>query len=244
MKGIRSGPRNFFRKRLINILLERDVRGKHILDAGCGDGSLALGLAKRGARVWAVDIDEAWCNMVKERAHNKPYKDNIAIVCSSLTDVALPPTHFDYVLCGDVLEHIDDDEKVLFNFHRLLKPSGALIISVPLDARQWDVSDEMVGHKRLYDVDNFCFLIERAHFCIKRRFLWGYPFMSAYHKYVFVPWAKRAEKEDEIRKESMLFTRIGKSRLASWVGAGVFFLDLIFSSPKSATGIMVKAKKV
>jgi SAM-dependent methyltransferase len=50
----------------------------------------------------------------------------------------------------DVLEHIDDDEKVLDAIYKATKPGGGILISVPQHPFLWSQRDECLCHKRRY----------------------------------------------------------------------------------------------
>lgn len=49
-----------------------------------------------------------------------------------LTDIALPDSTFDAIICNHVLEHIPDDAKAMSEMLRVLKPSGWAIIQTPI----------------------------------------------------------------------------------------------------------------
>ena len=51
------------------------------------------------------------------------------------------PETYDFILCVDVMEHIEEDTKVFLNYYRSLKPGGLLIISTPSDQGGSDVHD-------------------------------------------------------------------------------------------------------
>src|SRR6478735_4424330 len=48
--------------------LPTDLRGRRLLDAGCGTGALAVAAARRGARVVAVDLSPTLIELARERA--------------------------------------------------------------------------------------------------------------------------------------------------------------------------------
>jgi SAM-dependent methyltransferase len=49
---------------------------------------------------------------------------------------------FDFILCVDVMEHIEEDQQVLENFYHALRPEGFLLISTPSDQGGSDVHDD------------------------------------------------------------------------------------------------------
>jgi SAM-dependent methyltransferase len=58
---------------------------------------------------------------------------------------------FDLVCAFDVMEHVEDDQRVFREVTRVLKGDGILICSVPLYAERWTAFDDWVGHARRYD---------------------------------------------------------------------------------------------
>jgi SAM-dependent methyltransferase len=53
------------------------------------------------------------------------------VVAASLTDIPIKSGSFDFILCSEVLEHIDDDASALDELRRVLAPGGWMLISVP-----------------------------------------------------------------------------------------------------------------
>jgi len=105
-----------------------DVRGKSILDVGCGTGFWLEYWSRRGAaELSGVDIAEVAIDRLRQRFPNaKLYCDDISNPSFSL------PTCFDIVSAFDVLFHITDDEKwslALRNIARHLKPGGWLLLT-------------------------------------------------------------------------------------------------------------------
>ncbi len=106
---------------------------KTALDAGSGTGLHSLLLAKAGVEVTAVDISREMLRHLN--IHSKNQKLKIKTV---KTDFLNLPTKihqkFDAVFCmGNPLVHAKTQRelnKILFNFHRLLKPNGVLFIQI------------------------------------------------------------------------------------------------------------------
>lgn len=71
---------------------------------------------------------------------------------------------FDVLGAFDVIEHIEEDELVLKQFHRSLKPGGGLIITVPQHMFLWSTTDEVAHHKRRYSRSELKGKVERAGF--------------------------------------------------------------------------------
>ena len=86
----------------------------------------------------------------------------IIVVAGSGTDLPFADESFDLVALFDVIEHIEDHEKVLREAKRVLNPSGRVFISVP--AYQWLYSqnDRVVHHLRRYTASNLRGVIQNA----------------------------------------------------------------------------------
>jgi SAM-dependent methyltransferase len=100
-----------------------------VLDAGCGRGLYTRVLARRAKRVIAFDYSPAHVQALSRRLADKPH---VSLFVGSADAVPLPAAQFDLVTHCEVLEHIPDDRKVLSEIHRVLKPGGRLILSVPV----------------------------------------------------------------------------------------------------------------
>ncbi len=102
-----------------------NIRGKQILDAGCGHGIYAAEFAKRGACVTAVDVSSKLL-AIAERffAH-----DNVRLIKGDLLAVSLPERAFDIVTCIFVSGHVLKLEQLLERFRVFLRPGGFLLIT-------------------------------------------------------------------------------------------------------------------
>jgi ubiquinone/menaquinone biosynthesis C-methylase UbiE len=103
-----------------------DVRGLDALDLGCGTGRHALWLARRGARVTAVDFSER----MLERARRKRGASAVRFVTHDLhRRLPFPDGAFDLVVSGLVLEHIGDLDLFFGEARRVLRPGGHAVVS-------------------------------------------------------------------------------------------------------------------
>lgn len=103
-----------------------DVRGRSVLDLGCGTGRHALWLATAGADVTAVDFSEG---MLAE-AHRKPGADTVRFLAHDLHEpLPFADATFDRVVSGLVLEHLRDLSAFFREMRRVVKPSGVAVVS-------------------------------------------------------------------------------------------------------------------
>lgn len=111
--------------RLILELLE-DVRGRTILDVGCGDGALALELHKRGAIVTGIDMSEAMIEAARAAASQQDADVDFVVAPAEATP--FPPERFDIVVAVTTLCFVDDAAPVFAEIARVLRPGGRLVI--------------------------------------------------------------------------------------------------------------------
>ena len=102
-----------------------DWHGHTVLDLGCGGGFMAEALARRGARV--IGIDPCVRAIEAAIAHAQDGRLTIDYRVASGEMLDLDAGSIDVVLCVDVLEHVDDLEKVLGEVHRVLKSGGLFV---------------------------------------------------------------------------------------------------------------------
>jgi malonyl-CoA O-methyltransferase len=103
-----------------------DVRGRSVLDLGCGTGRHAMWLAEAGAVVTAVDFSEG---MLAE-ARRKPGASAVRFLAHDLhTPLPFEAAAFDLVVSGLVLEHLRDLRFVFGEVRRVLKPGARAIVS-------------------------------------------------------------------------------------------------------------------
>ena len=105
------------------------VKGKTVLDFGCGTGYGAAKLATQAASVTGLDIDTAAIRWASATHRN----DNLKFVCLADLGASLPAASFDVVTCFEMIEHVDHatQKALIASFARLLKPDGVMLISTP-----------------------------------------------------------------------------------------------------------------
>ena len=107
-----------------NELLTEDIKGKKLLDAGCGTGWFSKGAAERGAQVTSMDLGENLLAEVKKKCDTER-------VVGSILEMPFPDNHFDIVVSSEVIEHTPEPEKAIKEIFRVLKPGGIMVLSTP-----------------------------------------------------------------------------------------------------------------
>jgi SAM-dependent methyltransferase len=122
-----SKPHNAYYERPATLSLLGDVRGRRVLDAGCGPGIYAEILADRGAEVVGFDASERMVGLAGERLRAK------AQVFRANLEEPLPRLEsesFDLAICALAMDYVEDWAAPLTEFYRVLKPGGRLVFSV------------------------------------------------------------------------------------------------------------------
>ncbi|MFW9793189.1 MAG: class I SAM-dependent methyltransferase [Candidatus Thorarchaeota archaeon] len=119
-------------RKILNPCVENllgDVKGKKLLDAGCGEGYLARYYTKKGAVVTAIDLSKRLIEVSKELTEQEEIKidyriDNVCFIES------VSNAEFDIVLSNLVLLNVPCLDEAIREFHRVLKVGGVLVFSI------------------------------------------------------------------------------------------------------------------
>lgn len=144
--------------------------GRRVLDIGCAAGYLSEILLKRGYSVVSID----W--------PGTPHPPTLEFSGSDLDRGGLSGVQgvFDYIICGDVLEHLRDPLRMLNDVRDRLAPEGVLVASFPNSGHwyfRWTVLRGRFPqherglfdgtHLRFYTWDGWAALLDRAGFRIE-----------------------------------------------------------------------------
>jgi 2-polyprenyl-3-methyl-5-hydroxy-6-metoxy-1,4-benzoquinol methylase len=114
--------------------LPATLRGR-LLDVGCGSGVLLERIRSLGWEVEGLDVDA----FAVENARRKGLKIHL----DDLERCRFPDGSFDVITMRHVIEHVEDPQRLLRECHRILKPSGRLVLLTP-NAQSW-------GHRLFRD---------------------------------------------------------------------------------------------
>jgi ubiquinone biosynthesis O-methyltransferase len=120
-----------------------DEKGRRILDIGCGDGSLAIELARSGAEVTGVDASAAMIEAARRRSREHGLD----------VDWQVGPAHrlpfasdrFDIVVAVTILCFVDDAAPVFGEMARVLRPGGRLVIGELGKRSSWALARRVRG---------------------------------------------------------------------------------------------------
>jgi SAM-dependent methyltransferase len=120
-----------------------DHRPRQILDLGSGAGGFIDDLSHVGETVIALDRDPVALTSGRRRGPSRA----LAGHCEALP---FSDGIFDLVCLFDVLEHTDDEERLLAEVKRVMHPGGLLALSVPAYPSLFSQNDRLSHHRRRY----------------------------------------------------------------------------------------------
>ena len=106
------------------------LKGKKVLDFGCGDGVLSYYLSKAGAEVYGIDLNECAIHLAKEMFHKKKLEAQFKVAPCSET--GFDDESFDIVVSTEVIEHVTSPDDFLVEINRVLKKGGTALVTTPI----------------------------------------------------------------------------------------------------------------
>lgn len=135
-----------------------------LLEVGCGTGFVLAALMRAlptargsGSEIYVNGLPYA----------NRRLDGRVSLL--QMDARAIPfSMEFDLIAACDVLEHVVEDEMVLQEMYRALKPGGRILLTVPQHPFLWSQSDTLAHHKRRYRTRELSDKVRRAGFRIVR----------------------------------------------------------------------------
>jgi SAM-dependent methyltransferase len=136
---------------------------RSFLEIGCGTGFVLSGIGRAfpaltlaGAEVFSEGLAHAGARapgaaLFQMDARRMPFDEE-----------------FDVIGAFDVIEHIEQDQAVLFELFRSARPGGGIMLTVPQHPFLWSRSDEHAHHKRRYTRGELLDKVRRAGFEVAR----------------------------------------------------------------------------
>lgn len=104
------------------------LAGRHVLDIACGEGYGAAMLAASAASVTGVDISE---DAIAHAARAYAGVPNLRFMAGSAAAIPLADASMDAVVSFETIEHLAEQEAMLAEIRRVLRPDGFLVLSSP-----------------------------------------------------------------------------------------------------------------
>jgi SAM-dependent methyltransferase len=161
-----EGDHFWFRARNELILWALDKyfpKASTLMEIGCGTGFVLNGIAERNPEIQLVG-SEIFTAGLQFAARRLPRVELFQMDARNLPYVE----EFDVVGAFDVIEHIKEDESVLHNIFRAVKPGGGCLVTVPQHKWLWSQIDVQACHQRRYDAEELREKMIKAGFRLER----------------------------------------------------------------------------
>lgn len=112
------------------------------LDVGCGTG-IIMEFLGRDYEMHGIDQNPQAIEFCRQRGLSR-------LTLAPATSLPYPDNSFDFVVCSDVLEHIEDQAGVAREIHRVLKKHGIFLATVPAHPFLFGGHDRALHHLRRY----------------------------------------------------------------------------------------------
>lgn len=171
--------RSFYIQRDNTLRWLGEIKGKEILDAGCGVGAFSEPLVKENT-VYGVDFSEKSLEFAKERG--------LRGYCGDLAQLPFETGKFDLILCIGVLQLIKEYKKVIAELARVLKPGGTLLVET---LNKYSMQRKLLGMVDKTKKFDLMFGMSELAELFKEAGLESIEFMNIYHPMEFVTSSKR-----------------------------------------------------
>ena len=118
-------------KYLMDRFLSENVQDLTILDIGCGSGAYTTLFAKLGFHVVGLDISKLGISTAKKWAVCENLQDRVALIVANAEKLPFKNESFNFIICSEVLEHLDSPHKGINELNRVLAWGGEIFISMP-----------------------------------------------------------------------------------------------------------------
>jgi 2-polyprenyl-3-methyl-5-hydroxy-6-metoxy-1,4-benzoquinol methylase len=109
---------------VFNELLTEEIKGKKLLDAGCGTGWFSKWACDRNAQVTSMDLGYKLLREVAKKCNSNR-------IVGSILEIPFKDNTFEFIISSEVIEHTPNPYLAMHELYRVLKPDGTLILTTP-----------------------------------------------------------------------------------------------------------------
>ena len=118
----------YWRRRAVSLLAPGP--DEVFLDIGCGTGDVALEILRQqpDCRVVGIDPSQGMLEIGRDKVEASGLGKSIELLEGSALDIQFPDHSFDGVITSFCIRNVTDRRRALFEFHRVLRPAGRVVI--------------------------------------------------------------------------------------------------------------------
>ena len=210
-------------------------KARKFLELGCGTGYVMSGIAEAYPHL-SLSGSELFAQGLPFAAQRVP-----AATVFQMDARAIPyESEFDVIGAFDVIEHIEEDERVLAQMHQAVATGGGIMLTVPQHRFLWSQQDEYACHVRRYEAAELRGKVERVGFTVVRMT----SFVSLLLPLMFL--ARRRKRGADKEFDPMEELRIGgllNTALKAVLGLEVALIRAGVSMPVGGSLMMVAMKR-
>src|SRR5262249_45710495 len=207
---------------------------RSFMEIGCGTGFVLSAIAEHHPQ-WEIHGTELFAEGLSYAKERLPDANLIELDAKNIPF----EQRFDTVGTFDVLEHIDDDQLVLNQIFKALRPGGTLLITVPQHAILWSPSDDVAHHYRRYERHDLVTKVQKAGFSVIR----VTSFVSTLMPLMLASrlWQRYVTRRGSIMSELQIKGLVG-ALLETVLAIELFVIKLGLSFPAGGTLFLVTRK--
>jgi ubiquinone/menaquinone biosynthesis C-methylase UbiE len=161
-------PIDLYERKLVMDIIRSKIQPPipyYICDFGCSAGYMLREIWKNIPDSVLSGVDIVDSGLIKLHKRNP---DFLLFKFDITNNIPFPDKFMDIIVCLNILEHVQNDEKVLEEFYRILNNNGFACIVVPYGKKLYDYYDKGCMHVRRYGRDELIEKAKRAGFRIER----------------------------------------------------------------------------
>jgi SAM-dependent methyltransferase len=191
--AVEENPAQAYRRTVIVSLLglRSGGEGIRLLDIGSGQGDMALALrtAFPSAQILGLELSRSGVEMSKRKVPNGQFLQR-----NLLEDVSVPAEQRNWAthaVCSEVIEHVDDPERLLRNARPYMRPDCRLVLTAP--GGPMSAFDQHIGHRKHFSSREIDALLRSAGYITEYVGKAGFPFFNLYRCVVILRGKKLIE---------------------------------------------------
>jgi glycosyltransferase involved in cell wall biosynthesis len=141
--------------------------GRRVLEIGAGAGNLSRFVLDRDY-VILTDYETEYLHLLRRRFGTYENVQIRRLDLNTFTASDLAGDAIDSIVCLNVLEHIEDDKRVLAELYRAVEPGGVVVVLVPAHPELYSDLDRNLGHFRRYTRELLSERFREAGFVVER----------------------------------------------------------------------------